>query len=223
MHLKITILYDNTAILNELKPDWGFACLIEGYGQKVLFDTGGHGAILMHNMRVLGISPKEIDWVFLSHNHFDHIGGLSTFLEENSHVRIISPPSLRGIRHAREVIYADQPMKIADHFYSTGELDHIEQSLIISTKKGVILIVGCAHPPMAQIIEAAETHGKIHAVIGGMHGFDQFTLLKDIEHLCPTHCTQHRAQLKALYPEACIEGGAGQIIGFADTGEKISC
>jgi len=52
----------------------------------------------------------------------------------------------------------------------------------------------------------------VYAVIGGMHGFSEFELFKDLELICPTHCTQHKAELKKLYPQKYIDGGAGRII-----------
>ncbi len=86
------------------------------------------------------------DEVFISHPHFDHIGGFSTFLNENNKVKIYVPISLRGIRNAKEIIYVDKPVKLHDNVFSTGELDHIEQSMAVKTDKGLILIVRCSHP-----------------------------------------------------------------------------
>ena len=81
---------------------------------------------------------------------------------------------------------------------------------------------------MSYILDAAKKFGKIYAVIGGMHGFSEFELVdeavasslpfattrvfKDLELICPTHCTQYKAKLKKLYPQKYIEGGAGKII-----------
>jgi len=82
--MKITIIYDNTSIRNDLQPDWGFSAVVEFKERKILFDAGASGTILLSNMQKLGISPKEIQDVFISHNHFDHIGGLSSFIEQNN-------------------------------------------------------------------------------------------------------------------------------------------
>jgi len=65
---------------------------------------------------------------------------------------------------------------------------------------------------MGNILDTAGQFGKIYAIIGGMHGFEEFGLFKDLELICPTHCTQHKAKLKKLYPQRYIEGGAGKII-----------
>jgi len=209
--MKITIIYDNETYEKDLIADWGFSCLVEVKDTpRILFDTGTNGSILLSNMKRLGIDPKSIDEVFISHAHFDHTGGLSDFLKMNKKAKIYTPPSFRV--SGKEVISISEPTKIHENVYSTGELDGIEQSLAIKTKKGMVLIVGCSHPYMGHILDVASQFGKVYAIIGGMHGFSEFDLFKDLELVCPTHCTQHKAELKKLYPQKYIEGGAGRII-----------
>jgi 7,8-dihydropterin-6-yl-methyl-4-(beta-D-ribofuranosyl)aminobenzene 5'-phosphate synthase len=210
--MKITILYDNTVFQNDLESDWGFSCLIEAHNRTILFDTGSDGDILLENMKKLNIQPSSIDDVFISHAHFDHIGGLSAFLNENHQVNVFVPVSMRGIRKAQKIVHVDRPLALYENFFSTGELENIEQSMVVKTDKGLVLIVGCSHPKMKNIVEAATQFGKIYAIIGGLHGFNEYELFKDMEVICPTHCTQHIAEIKALYPEKYIEGGAGKII-----------
>ena len=82
----------------------------------------------------------------------------------------------------------------------------------MSKSGGLVLIVGCSHPYMGHILDAARKFGKIYGVIGGMHGFSEFELFKDLELICPTHCTQHKAKIKSLYPDKYTEGGVGKII-----------
>ncbi|MFC2119563.1 MBL fold metallo-hydrolase [Bacteroidota bacterium] len=210
--MKTTILYDNTVFQAGLKSDWGFSCLVEAHDRTILFDTGSNGSILLENMNKLDIYTSSIDEVFISHAHFDHIGGLSAFLNENNKVKIYVPLSLTGIRGVKEIIYVDKPIMLHENIFSTGELDHIEQSMVIKTDKGLILVVGCSHPKMEDILKAAEQFGKVYAIIGGLHGFKKFELFKDLGVICPTHCTQHIAEIKSLYPTKYIEGGAGKII-----------
>jgi 7,8-dihydropterin-6-yl-methyl-4-(beta-D-ribofuranosyl)aminobenzene 5'-phosphate synthase len=210
--MKVTIIYDNTAFREDLQSDWGFSALIEAKNiPKILFDTGGNGRILISNMEKLKINPKSIDEVFISHSHFDHTGGLSEFLKLNQKAKIYVPPSFSGPNN-REVISIAEPNKIHENVFSTGELDGIEQSMGVVTEKGIVLIVGCSHPYMGHILDAARKFGKIYGIIGGLHGFSEFELFKDLELICPTHCTQHKAELKRLYPQKYIEGGAGRII-----------
>ncbi|MCK4329989.1 MBL fold metallo-hydrolase [candidate division WOR-3 bacterium] len=213
--MKVTIIYDNTVYKEGLQADWGFSCLVEVENtSKILFDTGTNGSILLSNMKKVGIDPKSIDEVFISHAHFDHTGGLSTFLNVNSDVKVYVPVSFRGIRGAKEVISVSGSLKIHENVFSTGELDHIEQSMAVKIDKGIVLIVGCSHPKMAHILDAGSQFGKAYAIIGGLHGFREYDLFKDLELICPTHCTQHKAEIRSLYSEKYIEGGVGRIIEF---------
>jgi len=208
--MKITIIYDNTAFREDLKTDWGFSCLVEEENtHKILFDTGANGKILLNNMEKLGIDSLSIEEIFISHLHSDHTGGLDEFLKANPKIKRIYVPS--SLRLKNEVILKE-PQKIHDNVFSTGELEGIEQSMGVETDKGIVLVVGCSHPEMSYILDVAKKFGKIYAVIGGMHGFSEFELFKDLKLICPTHCTQHKAELKKLYPQKYIEGGAGRII-----------
>jgi len=210
--MKIQIIYDNTSINQYLKPDWGFAALIQAFGKNILFNTGANGEILLYNMKILNIDPDNISDVFISHYHFDHIGGLSHFLNKNSDITLHAPTSFRGVRYARDVIYYDKPQEVFKHFYTTGELGNIEQSLAVETDKGLFIIAGCSHPGMHEILKATRIFGDIYGIVGGLHGFDQYELFQDFQMICPSHCTKHIAEIKDQFPEKYIEGGAGRVI-----------
>ncbi len=41
--MKTTIIYDNESRREDLKADWGFSCLVEARGKKIIFDAGEAG------------------------------------------------------------------------------------------------------------------------------------------------------------------------------------
>lgn len=211
--MKITLTYDNEVHTKGLKSDWGFSCLIEREDMPgILFDTGANGSILLHNMDKLTIDPLSIDMVVISHAHWDHRGGLSRFLDENKEVKVYIPESCPQPTDAKEVIRIKEPLEILSGVFSTGELKGIEQSLAVRTEKGLAVIAGCSHPGVENILNSASQFGKPYALIGGLHGFNQFDVIRDLNLVCPCHCTQYKSEIRSLYPEKYVSGGAGRII-----------
>lgn len=220
--MKITICYDNTSLRKELAADWGFSCVVEAAGRKILFDTGGNGRILLENLRALDIDPGTFDDIYISHPDFDHIGGLSHILNLNERATVHNPTSFRGVRYANPVRFYDQPAMIYEGIYSTGELGQREQSMAVRVPEGLVVVIGCGHPGLGLILETVRGMGsalgksfeKIHAVVGGLHGFDEYEVLRDVDKVCPTHCTRHIHEIRKIYPQKYIEGGAGKILEF---------
>jgi len=68
---ELIIVYDNNPFDHSLRTAWGFSCLIRLPDKTILFDTGGDGSTLLHNMKQLQINPEEIDAIVLSHIHGD--------------------------------------------------------------------------------------------------------------------------------------------------------
>ncbi|MFZ7110241.1 MAG: MBL fold metallo-hydrolase [Desulfatiglandales bacterium] len=213
--MKMTILYDNEKCREDLDADWGFACLVEVQGLKILFDTGADGPVLLENMNKLDIDPGTVDEVFISHVHFDHTGGLFDFLNVcSANVYIpscISVPEFHG-----EFATIRDPVEIHPDIFSTGELDGFEQSLVVRIKDGLAVIVGCSHPGVEPILKRASRWGQVKALLGGFHGFDEFHLLKDLAVICPAHCTLYKKEIKGAFPAKTIEGGVGRVIEIED-------
>jgi len=209
--MKITIIYDNTAWDINLKSDWGFSCLVEVFGKNILFDTGAKANILLNNMEKLKIDPMQIDEVFISHSHWDHTGGLSCILSLNP-VKVYIPYSCSLSDDKVNAIKVDEKLKLHDNIYSTGELKSIEHSLVIKENTGVTVIAGCSHPGVREILQVASEIGKVRTLIGGLHGFNDFNLIDNLENICPAHCTRFIREIKELYPGKYIEGGAGKVI-----------
>lgn len=210
--VKITIVYDNTVWKEGLEADWGFSCLVQVGTQKILFDTGANGRILLSNMRKLNINPLSINQIFISHYHHDHTGGLSDFLKVNNEVKLYVPATIVPPRAMKNVIRIRKATKIHDNIFSTGILKGLEQSLVVKAKRGLVLVVGCSHPGVSNILNAVARWGKPYALIGGLHGFREFSLISEMEIVCPVHCTQYKSEIERHYPEKYVNGGAGRVI-----------
>jgi len=209
--MNITIIFDNEAFKDGLRSAWGFSCLVEVYGKRILFDTGSNGSILLENMKKLDIEPTTIDTIFISHAHGDHTGGLSNLLDIHP-IKVYIPYSYTRKYTKGEIIRVKDALRIYENIFSTGELKGIEQSLVVKIETGLVVIVGCSHPGVRNILEATSKFGKVIALIGGLHGFRDFDLIRDLHFVCPTHCTQYKSKLKALYPTKYITGGVGKVI-----------
>jgi len=209
--MKVTIIYDNTTSRVDLEADWGFSALVESKTRKILFDTGADGRILLSNMQRLKINPKGIKDIFISHLHWDHTGGLSSFLEVNNQVKLWIPSYLSEAKSVKEFFEVKKPTELYEGIYSTGELEGIEQSLCVKTEKGIVIVVGCSHPRIEHILMTASQFGEIYGIIGGLHA-NRPQALRNLCLICATHCTQYKSEIKSLYPEKYIEGGVGKVI-----------
>ncbi len=211
--MKITIIYDNEAKKQGLKADWGFSCLIEGPNiPPLLFDTGASGSILLHNMKELEISPSTIGTIVISHAHRDHTGGLQDILELNKDAELYLPASFGHTTPGRKTVTVKDACQICENVFTTGELKGIEQSLALMTERGILVVVGCSHPGVGNILDAAARFGTVYGSIGGFHGFDDFERLSDLSLICPCHCTQFKEEIKQIFPEVCSECGAGMVL-----------
>ena len=213
MKMKVTIVYDNEVTKAGLRAGWGFSALIEiEKAAPILFDTGADSPILLDNMRELGIDAKRIGIIVISHAHGDHTGGLRGILEINKEAEIYVPASLGGVIPGRKVTTVTGPIEIFEEVYSTGELKGVEQSLAIKTGKGILVMAGCSHPGVGEIMDAASRFGKVYGIIGGFHGFRDFSRLSGLSLMSPCHCTQHKSEIMELFPEQCIRCGAGLVL-----------
>jgi len=244
-NLTITVVYDNNPYKQELETEWGFAAFITGTEKTILFDTGG-GRLLLDNMEKLAIKPANVDMVVLSHIHGDHTGGLSSFLEKNPNVTVYLPSVFPkkfkdNVRNSEaKIIEVNETLQICENVYSTGQLGKLikEQSLIIRTDKGLIIITGCAHPGIVNIVNTAKALMRVPAlrgpkddillVMGGFHlewatkgGIEKIiSAFKQlgVRYVGPCHCSGQKARslFEKHFSSNYINIGAGKLITLAD-------
>jgi 7,8-dihydropterin-6-yl-methyl-4-(beta-D-ribofuranosyl)aminobenzene 5'-phosphate synthase len=236
--LVITIVHDNHPCVESLKMAWGFSALVTGLEKTILFDTGSDGTLLLENMAKLQIDPGRIDLVVLSHLHGDHAGGLTGLLQANPRVQVYLPESfperfkaaVRGYGVA--IVEIGGPREICKDVYTTGVLGRRvkEQALIVRTQRGLVVLTGCAHPGIAQILKKVRSlYGEtILLVLGGFH-LEWVTRGKvetiissfrscDIRYVAPTHCSSDKARqlFQQSYGPGYIDTGVGKTIFLAD-------
>jgi 7,8-dihydropterin-6-yl-methyl-4-(beta-D-ribofuranosyl)aminobenzene 5'-phosphate synthase len=232
--LRFTVLYDNYLHREGTKADWGFSCLIEGTEKTILFDTGTDPRILMHNVGVLNVDLKKLDQIVISHNHGDHTGGLPAVLERNPNVKVYFPISFppefgRRVENLKaRAQTVDKPVEICRNVHLTGEMgDEIkEQSLIIDSPSGLVIVTGCSHQGIVNILKRAKEilDKPIYLVFGGFHLANKsdaemreiiaaFKELK-VEKCGATHCTGDAqiAMFKKAFGENYVTMGTGRII-----------
>jgi len=233
-NLTLTIIYDNNEFDNRLDTGWGFSCLVEGPEEIILFDTGADSRMLLSNMKILGIDPEDIDAVVISHIHQDHVGGLSGLLRVYSDLRVYLPSHFPDsvketvTGHGAELVEVDGPVEICDRVYSTGELGTSirEQSLLIDTEKGLVLIAGCAHPGIVNIVREARNQLQrgIYLAIGGFHlhwagsgeieGIVRSMRDEGVEMVGPCHCSGDLARsiFEREYGDDFVRIGVGTVL-----------
>jgi 7,8-dihydropterin-6-yl-methyl-4-(beta-D-ribofuranosyl)aminobenzene 5'-phosphate synthase len=228
--VQITIIYDNYQADQKLQTDWGFACLVQYLGNQLLFDAGRNSELYRRNVELLGIKPQEIPTLFISHEHGDHTAGIPWITKVNPSITCYLPASYADQLQTSGTlppnsIRVHEPIHLYATFYSTGDDFALfrEQGLVVKTEKGGVLITGCSHPGVVEMVRRAEQEFNIEifTVIGGLHLMDKSAdeieqiaaSLKEmgVRKICPTHCTgdESIALLKESFGEGYIAGGTG--------------
>ena len=234
--ITVTILYDNLAFAEEARADWGYACLIEGTEKTILFDTGTKPEVFFSNVDALDVDLAKVDLVVISHEHGDHTGSLARVLAENHGLTVYHPVSfsdgfVSSVEQAGSTsIKVTEPVEIVDDVYLTGEMggEIKEQSLILRTGEGLVVITGCSHPGIVEILEKTKEilDEDIFMAFGGFHMLqysDEETaaVVERVEDLgvkrCGAgHCTgeEQIAAFEAAYGDDFVPIGAGRVLSF---------
>ncbi len=207
--VRLDILYDNYPHPEGQVALWGFSCLVRGTEKTILFDTGELGDSLLANMTTSGVDPKEIDQIVSSHDHYDHTGGLDKLLGEceSPEVFLFDSFSSELKQRARalgaDVVENSNSVEVCRNVFTTGEMDGPvpEQALILRTRAGLIVLTGCAHPGVAEMVARAKElfQDDVLLILGGFHLLQSSPeaigkVISDLRELsvrcvAPSHCT----------------------------------
>ena len=233
--MKIKILYDNRSAESNILSGWGFSCLVGG---SVLFDTGEDGNSLLGNIKTMKIDIANIKDIVISHDHWDHVGGLGSVLKKKKGIKVygcggFSQEFKDIVRfYGSELVEEELFSNITSNIFTTGaikgtykgsEID--EQALVLKTTNGITIVTGCAHPGIVKIVEHTKNlliQEKLYCVLGGFHlkdmSDDEVVGVCDrlmdlgVQKAGPTHCSGEAAAniFKEKFGENYMEIAAGK-------------
>ncbi len=224
----IKVLVENTTLTNDFKSEHGFSLYIETKNKRILFDVGASD-LFLENAKKLDVDISKVDYLIISHGHYDHGGGLKTFLRENKKAKvfihhlafekyyarrlnnklefigldeslkenkqIIFTSNIFNINDEIElfsnVLKKDAPLKSNSGLFKENKGEKIidkfehEQNLVIKDEDKTLLITGCAHNGIVNILEHYyQMKGKMpNYVIGGFHLFSRSGGMEDFNRI----------------------------------------
>lgn len=191
--LSILPLIDWYTISDELIGEPGVSYLVKADDYTVLFDVGlnylnEEPSPLLRNMDALGVAVADIDSVFISHFHVDHVGGFpkkmrGTFGLSGDPVDLGGIPAYVPVpmnHPTADCVLVEEPRILAPGVASIGTIPRQlyfmgwtpEQSLAVNVKdRGIVIIVGCGHQTLQRIVDRTEMlfDEPLYGVIGGLH------------------------------------------------------
>jgi 7,8-dihydropterin-6-yl-methyl-4-(beta-D-ribofuranosyl)aminobenzene 5'-phosphate synthase len=235
--MNIRVLFDKLSHKSGYRTGWGVSFLID---ETVLFDTGENGEWLLHNMRAMNVDIGRISTIVISHDHWDHTGGLWEFLRQKPDMTVYGCPGFSSefkkkvqLTGAR-LVESGSPRDIAPGLSLSGEMPFVykevpmtEQALVLHSPIGISIITGCAHPGVTCMVRNVMEHfpgRKISLVTGGFHLMrqDMDTIRRavkefgelGIEKAGPTHCSGDDAEkvFKEAYGDNFMSVVVGDVI-----------
>lgn len=278
--MRITTLIENMPDTSEkLKFEHGFSVWIEADGKKILFDTGQSGEFL-NNAEALKIDLSEVDFVVLSHGHYDHTGGVPALLRmlktktpfyvgkeffspkykqlEDGSFKYNGNPFERDMLEKEDSWAEVRFVKAGMHMLSeklflfknfpnvSGFEEHNPKFFVkvdntylqdefvdeivlgILTEEGMVLVAGCSHVGIVNIVEQVKKVLRIPvvAVLGGTHlveaGEERLKKTVEafkangIEKIAVSHCTGEAGMtlLQKEFSEGFVLNHTGTVLEF---------
>lgn len=235
--MRIQVLAEGSTKWQRFIKHWGLSILVD---DDILFDTFGQPDYILKQMRRFHIDPYRIRDIVISHDDWDHIAGLPSILGLGTvNTVYICPNFHKGVKtgiasYGVRVAEAVEPMEIRKNIWISGELKGgerkgislPEQYLTVKTPEGVVIITGCAHPGIVEIVQHAiiNFNSGVDILFGGFHLKDNaeetniaiVRKLKDlgVRRVMPFHCTGLIAQrlFRKEFKRYCVIPAQGQII-----------
>ena len=248
--MKLNILTENSVKRDShLLAEHGLSIYIECDNLRLIFDTGDTD-IYLKNAEKMGIDLSKVDFIVLSHNHYDHVSGVKYFSLQNRRVKLVAQRyafypridyhndlSEQEIVNRFDVIPVDSnPFELSENLLFLGSIpssnnfekrknfgkvklpsgESVEDfckddsALIYRSSDGIIVITGCSHSGMCNIIQYASVIAekkwgisKVKTIIGGLHLINSsllseitgFLKAKEISEIYPCHCTDLNAKI----------------------------
>lgn len=274
--MKITTLIENKLSEGQdLHIEHGLSIYIEVDNKRLLFDTGKSGKIL-ENANELNVDLSGLDYVLISHGHYDHSGGLKRLIKEiNPDIELFVGEGFfnkkYSLRDDGDYQFAGNPFDVdylrdnniptqfvnqdmvnltedimiftnfnrKDEFENTNENMFLKQdgeyikdefleeiSLGIRTPRGLVVIVGCSHVGLVNIVDTIieRTGMGVYGLIGGTHlvkeddekinKIIEYLKEKEIQIIGACHCTgkQGETMLHQQLEENFINNNTGHIL-----------
>lgn len=270
----IKTLVENTSISKDFDSEHGLSLYIETTNHKILFDTGASG-LFYENAKKLNVNIAEIDYLIISHGHYDHGGGLKTFLQENTKAEVflnrfafdkyyalgpndelkfigidgnlknnkqIIPTSDKFFINKGIYVFSNITQKEPRPISNSGLLTEYngqtmndsfahEQNLVIEKDDEVLLITGCAHNGIINILEHFyKLRGRMpDYVIGGFHlssrssgNESSATIDKIGKYLLDTKARYYTCHCTGIEPYKQLKSLMGDNIDYLKTGSEIT-
>ncbi len=133
----VKALMEDTCTSSSFSSEHGLSLYIETNGKRILFDAGQSSAFAK-NAEAMGVDLTKVDFMVLSHAHYDHSGGIGTFLSINNHAPVyVSKYAFDDIRHGPDrYIGPDKTLKNHPRLQPVSEITRLGDGISVYPSQG---------------------------------------------------------------------------------------